>query len=107
MLTTSSSSAGERNDVEKLGVTFLGLVTVTGAFVVWLFSLIDHSAAAANLQSQLPQDLPYYQQRVDEDPVRIPVVVTSETQMGDSGKATGYEHTELSRAYFVFTGNGF
>jgi putative intracellular protease/amidase len=27
--------------------------------------------------------------------------------MGDSGKATGYEHTELSRAYYVFTVNGF
>lgn len=92
---------------KTLGITFIGLVAVTGAFVAWLFGLIDHSAAAADLQSQLPQDLPYYQQRLDTDRGRILVVLTSETQMGESGKATGYEHTELSRAYYVFTVNGF
>ncbi|MEQ8803166.1 MAG: type 1 glutamine amidotransferase domain-containing protein, partial [Haliea sp.] len=33
--------------------------------------------------------------------------MTSTGEMGESGKRTGYELTELSRAYYVFTANGF
>ncbi|MEP5567908.1 MAG: type 1 glutamine amidotransferase domain-containing protein [Halioglobus sp.] len=93
--------------LKTLGITFLGLMVSTGIFIAWFFSLIDHSAAAADIQDQLPQDLPYYQQRIEDDRGRVLIVVTSETKMGASGKSTGYEHTELSRAYYVFTVNGF
>ena len=93
--------------LKTLGVTFIGLVVITGSFIAWFFSLIDHSAAASDMQSQLPQDLAYYQQRVQEDRGKVLIVVTSETEMGTTGKSTGYEHTELSRAYYVFTFNGF
>lgn len=91
---------------KTLGISVLGIVASSGAFVVWFFSLIDQSAAAG-LQSTTPADLPYYQQRVDDQRGRILIVVTSETEMGDSGKPTGYELTELSRAYYVFRVNGF
>ena len=92
---------------KTMGISVASMVVITATFVAWFFSLIDRSAAAADLQSYLPQDLPYYQQRVGETRGRVLVVVTSETRMGASGKATGYEHTELSRAYYVFTVNGF
>ncbi|MFZ1809386.1 MAG: type 1 glutamine amidotransferase domain-containing protein, partial [Cyclobacteriaceae bacterium] len=38
---------------------------------------------------------------------KILAVVTSADLMGSSGKSTGYELTELSRAYYVFQANGF
>ncbi|WP_240732828.1 type 1 glutamine amidotransferase domain-containing protein [Halioglobus maricola] len=79
---------------------------MTGGFVAWLFSLVDHTVAA-DLPTKVPGDLPYYQQRVPQDRGNILIVLTSETIMGDTGKRTGYEHTELSRAYYVFTVNGF
>ncbi|RLQ21998.1 type 1 glutamine amidotransferase domain-containing protein [Seongchinamella sediminis] len=91
---------------KTLGISVLGIVTATGAFVAWFFSLIEPTAAAG-LQKATPEDLPYYQQRVAEHRGRVLIVVTSETEMGDSGKPTGYELTELSRAYYVFTVNGF
>lgn len=90
-----------------VGLTVLGVAGIAGGFVAWLFALIDHSAASVDLQSQRPDELAYYQKRVMEARGRVLVVVTSETEMGKSGKATGYEHTELSRAYYVFTVNGF
>ena len=62
---------------KTLGLSVLGIVTATGAFVV------------------------------EDSRGKILIVVTSETEMGESGKPTGYEHTELSRAYYVFTVNGF
>lgn len=91
---------------KTLGISVFGVVAVTGAFVAWFFSLIDHSVPVG-LQTTAPDDLHYYQQRLDPDRGKVLVVLTSETEMGDSGKATGYEHTELSRAYYVFRVNGF
>ena len=38
---------------------------------------------------------------------QILAVVTSTDVMGASGKTTGYELTELARAYYVFEANGF
>lgn len=89
-----------------IGISVVGVVAVTGGFVAWLFSLVDHTVAP-DLQTKVPDDLPYYQQRVQQDRGNILIVLTSETTMGDTGKRTGYEHTELSRAYYVFTVNGF
>ena len=92
---------------KTMGISVASVVIITGTFVAWFFSLVDRSAAASDLQTYLPEDLPYYQQKVGEARGKVLVVVTSETRMGASGKATGYEHTELSRAYYVFTVNGF
>lgn len=91
---------------KTLGISVVGVVAITGAFIAWFFSLIQHTEAA-DVQTQLPEDLPYYQQRIEENRGKVLVVLTSETRMGDTGKSTGYEHTELSRAYYVFEVNGF
>ena len=91
---------------KTMGISVTAVVAITGAFVAWFFSLIDKTPAAG-LEATLPRELPYYQQLVQQDRGKVLVVVTSETEMGDSGKSTGYEHTELSRAYYVFKVNGF
>jgi putative intracellular protease/amidase len=92
---------------KSIGIVVLGLCVLTGAFVAWFFSLIDRSGAGADLQSMMPQQLPYFDRRIAHQRGRILAVVTSETRMGETGKSTGYEHTELARAYYVFTVNGF
>ena len=89
-----------------IGISVLGFIAVGGACIGWLFSLVDRTGVE-DIASSRPQDLVYYQQRVAEERGRVLVVLTSETLMGETGKRTGYEHTELSRAYYVFTVNGF
>ena len=58
-------------------------------------------------------DLPYVTENIPANRGKILAVVTSVDNMGvvdeETGEAkkTGYEHTELARAYWVFTANGF
>mgnify|MGYP003339986911 CR=1 FL=1 len=92
---------------KKIGLSVLGFVAIGAASFGWFYSLIDKSAALHNLEASTPQDVAYLQERVSEDRGRVLMVVTSETRLGDTGKTTGYEHTELARAYYVFTTNGF
>ena len=91
---------------KTLGISAVAIVSVTVGFVAWFYSLIEPTLAA-DLKNTVPEGLPYFQQRIEGSRGKILIVVTSETEMGDSGKPTGYEHTELSRAYYVFTVNGF
>jgi len=51
--------------------------------------------------------IPYLMENVVSERGKILAVVTSTNTMGSSGKSTGYELTELSRAYYVFKANGF
>ncbi len=90
-----------------IGLTTGGVVLIAAAFFGWFYSLIDRPGDGGTLQASTPETLPYYQQKIEERRGRILVVVTSETEMGETGKATGYELTELSRAYYVFIVNGF
>lgn len=52
-------------------------------------------------------NLDYVMKEVPSHRGKILAVVTSTDQMGTSGKRTGYELTELARAYYVFKANGF
>ncbi|UHQ54404.1 type 1 glutamine amidotransferase domain-containing protein [Microbulbifer sp. YPW16] len=93
---------------KKILLTILFSVTLLAGTGFWLKSLIppppDHQALA---QTQ-PGDIPYLQQpRPAGDRGRILMVVTSASTMGEHGKDTGYELTELARSYYVFTANGF
>ncbi|WOD43214.1 type 1 glutamine amidotransferase domain-containing protein [Hwangdonia lutea] len=52
-------------------------------------------------------DIAYVTENVPAFRGKILAVVTSTDSMGSSGKETGYELTELARAYYVFKANGF
>ena len=84
-----------------------GLVIMLFAFGYWFLSLLPEEETQFDISKTLVLTLPY----LSENPVpkrgKILAVVTSANTMGESGKKTGYELTELSRAYYVFLANGF
>ena len=81
------------------------LIVFIVAFGWWFINLIQPLDKAV-LSTQV-SDLPYVTENIPEPRGKILAVVTSETQMGATDKPTGYELTELSRAYYVFQANGF
>jgi len=86
-------------------ITILLYVSFSGA-KVWLTSLLPEKAHFEALKKTQTQDLTYVTKNQPEYRGKILAVVTSVGTMGED-KATGYEHTELARAYYVFVANGF
>lgn len=72
----------------------------------WLKSVLPDKSHFVAIKKTQIRDLPYVTDNVPNYRGKILAVVTSVDTMGDQ-KATGYEHTELARAYFVFVANGF
>ncbi|WP_439105796.1 type 1 glutamine amidotransferase domain-containing protein [Congregibacter sp.] len=72
----------------------------------WVISLLLPDQAT-DPSATTPGDLAYLERGITQSRGKILAVVTSTDVMGDSGKTTGYELTELSRAYYVFSANGF
>jgi putative intracellular protease/amidase len=70
-------------------------------------SLIPPIEEYNSLKNMTPSDLEYLSKNKVEYRGKILAVVTSTNVMGTSEKSTGYELTELSRAYYVFQANGF
>lgn len=93
--------------IKKLIISFLSLIIILVAFVFWFFSLFASDSDQKDLKITKPTDLVYLSQGVKEHRGKILAVVTSADMMGTSGKRTGYELTELARAYYVFKANGF
>lgn len=94
--------------LKKILATTLCTAAILSGTVFWLKSLIppapDHEALARTTIA----DVPYLAQIPEEKPRgRILVVVSSASELGDTGKKTGYEFTELVRPYYVFSANGF
>ncbi|MDW7694513.1 type 1 glutamine amidotransferase domain-containing protein [Flammeovirgaceae bacterium SG7u.111] len=88
-------------------IVILSLIVCVVSFGFWFVSLLPSNAGSSNLNDTRPTDLPYLSQQDTVSRGNILVVVTSCSTMGDNGKPTGYELTELSRAYYVFQANGF
>ena len=88
-------------------ISLLSLIILLVAAVFWLRSIIPSSTFHKDVINSKPQDLVYLSQGVKEHRGKILAVVTSTDVMGASGKGTGYELTELARAYYVFNANGF
>lgn len=87
---------------------FIGLVLVIGAvFFFWLTGFVPTSDEINSLKLSQKSDLPYLQKAPPQTRGRILALVSSHRKIGGSKKKTGYELTELSRAYWVFTANGF
>lgn len=81
------------------------LILVLFAFGWWFINLLpplDTDVAVSKVS-----DIPYLSEDIQPFRGKILAVVTSADSMGASGKATGYELTELARAYYVFQANGF
>lgn len=89
-----------------IGLTLITLILLIVGFGVWFMSLIPSSDKT--IKNTTVNDLTYLtENRILKDRGKILTVVTSIDSMGISGKSTGYELTELSRAYYVFEANGF
>lgn len=84
-----------------LGVSILLIVS----FGFWFKGLLPPKNDT--LSSARATELPYLNENVPDPRGKILAVVTSTSTMGDSGQPTGYELTELARAYYVFQANGF
>jgi len=89
-------------------ISLATLIVFLVAFGFWFMSLIPKPIISkAAMQQTQPADLPYIAHNIIPQRGRILAVVTSTETMGNSGKETGYELAELSRAYYVFQANGF
>lgn len=88
-------------------LTILGLILVFLAFGYWFLSLIPKTDPQFDPSKVTVQSLPYLDGNIISKRGKILAVVTSTNKMGESEKNTGYELTELSRAYYVFLANGF
>lgn len=86
-------------------ITFASLFIILVCFGIWFISLIP--PIDLTLEKTLVKDLPYLSENVVPQRGKILAIVTSTDKMGSSDKSTGYELTELSRAYYVFEANGF
>ncbi len=86
-------------------ITFASVILILFCFGVWFKGLIPPKNTT--LESTQVSDLPYLSKDIVPIRGKVLAVVTSTDVMGSSGKNTGYELTELSRAYYVFTANGF
>lgn len=76
-------------------------------FGFWLFSLIPSNESIDLIKKTSAHNISYLKQGVKRSRGKILAVVTSTKLLGNSGKNTGYELTELARAYYVFQANGF
>ncbi|TPN88914.1 type 1 glutamine amidotransferase domain-containing protein [Aquimarina algicola] len=86
-------------------VFITSLLIIILSFGFWFMSLIPKKDT--QLEATLVKDLPYLSENIVPNRGKILAIVTSTDIMGKSEKKTGYELTELSRAYYVFTANGF
>ncbi|QIE58291.1 type 1 glutamine amidotransferase domain-containing protein [Rasiella rasia] len=83
-------------------VTFIAVIIMLGIYMVSLLPEEDATLVTSEAKdiSYITNDIPPYRGK-------ILAVVTSTDTMGTSTKSTGYELTELARAYYVFKANGF
>jgi len=86
-------------------IVLTSLIIVLAVFGWWFINLLpslDNDVSISQVS-----DIPYLSEDIQPYRGRVLAVVTSANTMGSSGKATGYELTELARAYYVFQANGF
>ena len=91
-------------------VSVASLLVIVISFGIWFISLLpleEMKERLKTIETSSIENLPYLSENVILQRGKILAVVTSSSTMGSSGKSTGYELTELSRAYYVFKANGF
>lgn len=88
-------------------ILVVSLLVLLISFGAWFINLLPQKEMKKDLTASKVEDIPYISENKIPNRGKILAVVTSKETMGDSGKSTGYELTELSRAYYVFVANGF
>jgi len=91
-------------------ISITSLLVIFIIFGIWFASLLPREEMRERfktIETSSIDSIPYLSEDVIPKRGKILAVVTSSTTMGSSGKSTGYELTELSRAYYVFKANGF
>lgn len=97
-----------------ISILVISLVVIGSLFGAreYIKSLLPDKAHFQSLKQTQTIDLPYITENIPPHRGKILAVVTNIDTMSLDGKTskgekTGYEHTELARAYWVFTANGF
>ncbi|WP_298540071.1 type 1 glutamine amidotransferase domain-containing protein [uncultured Aquimarina sp.] len=88
-------------------ISILSIVLSLFIFGWWFMGLLPSSENRKDITITQISDLPYLSKNTIPKRGKILVIVTSTATMGNTNKSTGYELTELSRAYYVFQANGF
>lgn len=86
-------------------IAIIALLLVIVSFGLWFKGLLPPKNT--EIEKALVENLPYVSENIQPLRGKILTVVTSTHTMGSSAKSTGYELTELARAYYVFQANGF
>lgn len=90
-----------------VGGIFLVLAVTVSAVIYWASKFSPGAQEIEKLRATQVSDIPYLQNTLPSTRGKILAVVTSTRILGDTGRLTGYELTELARAYWVFKANGF
>ena len=91
--------------LKKISISIAVCALLAVGMIAWLQSMIPGSEEREALKQSQASDIPYLQNSIRQDRGKILAVVTSTNTMGSSGKSTGFELTELARAYYVFVAN--
>ncbi len=88
-------------------ISLISLIVIVISFGAWFINLLPIEEMKKDLTKSSVESISYLSQNKISKRGKILAVVTSTATMGTTGKSTGYELTELSRAYYVFLANGF
>ncbi len=88
-------------------ISVTSLIVVLVSFGIWFIRLLPSEEMNVDVKTSSVENLTYLSENIIPHRGKILAVVTSSAEMGTSGKSTGYELTELSRAYYVFKANGY
>lgn len=86
----------------SISAVIIIFIIIIGIYIASLLPAED-----ASLINTKAKSISYNTKNVTSYRGKILAVVTSTDSLGTSGKGTGYELTELARAYYVFKANGF
>ncbi|HTF95143.1 MAG TPA: type 1 glutamine amidotransferase domain-containing protein [Cellvibrio sp.] len=92
-----------------LGFSLLvvALVCVAASLYMWATAFFPDARTVAAVKASNPADIEYLKAALPQNRGKILAIVSSARVLGNTGKPTGYELSELARAYWVFTVNGF
>jgi putative intracellular protease/amidase len=85
--------------------SLVGVIAILVIATIWFINLLDPEIDIDQLKASNPKDISYIRETLAPPRGKILAVVTSTSRIGN--KKTGYELTELARAYYVFQSNGY